>query len=216
MRTLWRVAFAVLLAGMYSQIGALERRLPTTTPIAPPVPPVEPSVDAATTEIGQTEQIFAYNVVADVKSRSIDGLRFIDTLIFALFAAQAALFAIFIDKTERFGILVGPTEVAFTLAVLAFLPTLASREGPNPAAFRDDFPAAPASSRSELIDEAVENARWNETLRIIKLILFMSALIATGLGVYEAAHAGSASKAAAILSPRLSLAVMVESAEETS
>jgi hypothetical protein len=212
MRTLWRVAFAVLLAGMYSEIGALDRRLPTMTPIAPPVPPVEP-VDAATREIGQTEQIFAYNVVADVKSRSIDGLRFIDTFIFALFAAQAALFAIFIDKTERFGILVGPTEIAFTLAVVAFLPTLASREGPNPVAFRDDFPAAPASSRSELIDEAVENARWNEALRIIKLILFMSALIATGLGVYEAAHAGSVPN---ILSPSLSLSVMVESAEETS
>jgi hypothetical protein len=50
----------------------------------------------------QSEEQFGYNVVSRALDRSADTIRFLDTLFFALLAAQAAIYAIILDKIQEY------------------------------------------------------------------------------------------------------------------
>ena len=113
-------------------------------------------------------------------------MRFLDALIFAIFAAQVAIFVLYIDKTDRFQVLVPEIKLAFAFSVLAFLPTLFVKELPRPTTFTAAFRKAPWQTRENLVEQFTGAANWNAVLRTIKLGFFAAAFITTLFAVFKA------------------------------
>jgi hypothetical protein len=151
----------------------------------PPLPPTAPPRGAAD-DTAHDEQIFEYHVVSDVWRRSIDSVRIMDTFLSTVFAAQVAIFVLFIDKTERFQSLVTPTRLGVVFCAIAFLPTLALVELPSPVKFKAAFRKAPRRTRDDLIDQFIRAARRNAVLRSIKMFFLVLAFGATMWAVFNA------------------------------
>jgi hypothetical protein len=191
MRVLIRYVLAFL-AG-----AALAQRAVNPAVIA--AEPIERTVrETVEGELEQTEQIFAYGVIAEVAKRSVDTIRFVDALLVGLLAAQAAIYAIYLDRGDRFGDhIVRGMEIAISITLVAFLPTFLAQEGPNPVRFRDEFPKAPGPTRLDQIERFVGMARTNSALRFVKLALFLVALALTVGDVVVARTSGTVATATA-------------------
>lgn len=125
----------------------------------------------------QREDQFAYEVVAHALDRSADANRFLDTLFFALMAAQAAIYAIILDKIEQYSRLQWELLLGgFIVAAIGSGLTLFVREGPDPGVFVMTFPVNPKQSRYLYIDEYVAKANRNERLYIAKTIVLVLSL----------------------------------------
>lgn len=112
-----------------------------------------------------------YAVVSQALYRSADGNRFLDTLFFALMAAQAAIYAIILDKVTEYPaidwqLLIG----GFVLASIGSGLSLLVREGPDPAKFAVAFPSNPEKLRRQCVDEYIADAQRNERLQIAKAL----------------------------------------------
>jgi len=119
----------------------------------------------------QHEDQFAYEVVAHALDRSADANRFLDTLFFALMAAQAAIYAIILDKIEQYSHLQWQLLLGgFIVAAIGSGLTLLVREGPDPEIFVISFPDNPQRSRHRYIDQYVAKANRNRRLQIVKTI----------------------------------------------
>jgi hypothetical protein len=129
-----------------------------------------PAVDF-TPMLLQHEDQFAYDVVAHALDRSADVNRFLDTLFFALMAAQAAIYAIILDKIEQYSRLQWQLLLGgFIVAAISSSLTLFVREGPDPDAFTITFPGDPRASRLSYIDQYVAKANGNRRLQIVKTV----------------------------------------------
>jgi hypothetical protein len=125
----------------------------------------------------QSEDQFGYEVVSRALYRSADGNRFLDTLFFALMAAQAAIYAIILDKIGEYPavdweLLLG----GFCLAIMGTGLTLLVREGPDPAGFAAGFPDHPERSRRHYVDEYIGKAKRNEQIQVIKTMVLTLSL----------------------------------------
>jgi hypothetical protein len=119
----------------------------------------------------QHEDQFAYEVVAHALDRSADANRFLDTLFFALMAAQAAIYAIILDKIEQYSHLQWQLLLGgFIVAAIGSGLTLLVSEGPDPEIFVISFPDNPQRSRHRYIDQYVAKANRNRRLQIVKTI----------------------------------------------
>lgn len=124
------------------------------------------------------EQVFAFDVLADALKRSVEAVRFVDTLIGVLLSVQVALYAILIEgfrDTWAFRIL----ALAGASAVIAILPTFFVREGPEAPLFARLFARDPGATRDRLIAQFVERAARNDRLRAIKVALLAVAFAFT-------------------------------------
>jgi len=125
----------------------------------------------------QREEQFAYKVCAHALDRSADANRFLDTLFFALMAAQAAIYAIILDKIEQYPRLQWQLLLGgFIIAAIGSGLTLFVREGPDPDAFATTFPDGPQGSRLRDIDQYVAEASRNKRLQIVKTIVLALSL----------------------------------------
>lgn len=125
----------------------------------------------------QREDVFAYEVISRTLDRSADGNRFVDSLLFALMAAQAAIYAIMLDKLKEYPA-VGwePLLGGFLLAMIGSGLTLFVRDGPDPEDFATDFPDDPQRTRRQYIDGYVVKATRNERLRVAKVVILALSL----------------------------------------
>jgi hypothetical protein len=128
----------------------------------------------------QSDSQFAYGVISRVLDRSVDANRFFDSLLLALIAAQAAIFALLVDKLSEYRefVVVGMLA-AGVVAGSAVLLTLAVKEAPDPAAFIKVFPNDPNGTRGSYIDRFVRDTDRNELVRAWKTVLFILALALT-------------------------------------
>jgi hypothetical protein len=143
----------------------------------------------------QSEDQFAYEVIARGLDRSADGNRFLDTLLFSLMAGQAAIYAIVLDKIREYV----PSQwklllVAFVLTVAGAALSVFVREGPDPQGFVTDFPDDPEGTRAKYIDAYVPKIKLNDQLRIVKALMLMLSIALTIVFVLvaTAGRAGSA------------------------
>ncbi|MDB5070583.1 MAG: hypothetical protein JWM87_1694 [Candidatus Eremiobacteraeota bacterium] len=140
----------------------------------------EPPAFDLTPLLQQSEEQFGYNVVSRALDRSADAIRFLDTLFFALMAAQGAIYAIILDKIREYPRL--DWELLLGGLVLAMIGsgfTLFVRDGPDPDAFAESFPDDPRGSRLQHIDEYTAKAKQNERLQIVKTIVLALSLAMT-------------------------------------
>jgi hypothetical protein len=162
-------------------VGAALAQRPTPVPPPTNAPPVRATLEeTAEVELKETEQIFAYQVLADAARRSLDGVRFIDALLAGLLAAQAAILAVYVDKA-RSGVpfaaaIVRPMDWALIAAATGLLLTLGTREGPDAVSFAETFPKDPWAARNAgmKLFEAVVGR--NEALRVLKMVCFVVSL----------------------------------------
>ena len=120
----------------------------------------------------QSEDQFAYEVVSRVLDRSADGNHIIDTLFFALMAAQAAIYAIIFDKVKEYPALDWELLLGgFIVAIGGTALTLFVREAPHVRSFAADFPKDPEGTRRQYIDDYVIKVRQNERIRMVKTII---------------------------------------------
>lgn len=139
-----------------------------------------PAVDL-TPLLQQNEDQFAYKVISRSLDRTADGNRFLDTLFFALVAAQAAIFAIILDKIHEYPavdwilILVGLGLALGGAGLSVFV-----GDGPDPEEFAAQFPVNPNATRKAYIDRYLVKTNRNERLRTIKIIVLA---LAAGLTI---------------------------------
>jgi hypothetical protein len=128
----------------------------------------------------QSDEQFAYDVIARVLDRSVDCNRFLDTLFFALMASQAAIYAIILDKVQEYPA-VGREMLlgAFVVAILGSTLTVFGRGGPDPRGFVADFPDDPAGTRRQYIEKYILKARRNEQLRTGKTVILALSIAMT-------------------------------------
>jgi hypothetical protein len=102
----------------------------------------------------QHEDQFAYEVTSRALDRSADGNRFLDTLFFALMAAQTATFAMLLGKAGGYAALECTlTLSAFGLALAGAGLSVFIGDGPDPSEFMAEFPRDPQATRSAHVDE---------------------------------------------------------------
>jgi hypothetical protein len=119
----------------------------------------------------QSEDQFGYTVISHALDRSADANHLLDTLFLALMAAQAAIYAIVLDKINEYPAADWEMLLSgFILAILGTALTVFVREGPDPADFAADFPDDPQGTRSLYIDKYAARAGVNERLRIAKTV----------------------------------------------
>jgi hypothetical protein len=149
-------------------------------PVSPP--PIESG--SLNGELERAEQVFGYNVLADAAKRSVDAIRFLDALFFALLAADVALFAVFQSTSHPH---VPKVDLIFkgalVLDVVGFLPTLTLRDVPDPKTFAPAFVRMPERARVHALTELPGAAAWNAILRILKTGLLLCSLACTVTGV---------------------------------
>lgn len=141
----------------------------------------------------QHEDQFAYKVISRALDRSADGNRFLDTLFFALVAAQAAIFAIILDKVGEYPpagwilMLVGLGLALGGAGLSVFV-----GDGPDPNRFAAEFSVNPDATRKAGIDDYLVKADRNERLGIIKIVVLALAAGFTivSLIIATAARAG--------------------------
>jgi hypothetical protein len=129
----------------------------------------------------QHEDQFAYNVISRALDRSADGNRFLDTLFFALVAAQAAIFAIILDKIHEY------PAVDWVLMLLGLAFALGGAglsvfvgDGPDPNEFAAEFPVNPNATRKAHIDDYLLKTGRDERLGTLKIIVLA---LAAGLTI---------------------------------
>lgn len=125
----------------------------------------------------QNEDQFGYEVVSHALDRSVDGNRYLDTLFFALIAAQATIYAIMLDKLKEYAaadwaLLLGGLFLAMIGAGL----TLFVRDGPDPEDFAAELPDGPERTRNQYINEFIAKANGNERLRAVKVVILAVSL----------------------------------------
>ena len=142
----------------------------------------------------QHEDQFAYEVISRALDRSADGNRFLDTLFFALVAAQAAIFAIILDKIHEYPavdwiLLLGGFGLALGGAGLSVFVA----DGPDPDEFAAQFPVNPNATRKAYIHHYLAKTDRNERLRTVKIIVLALAagLTIVPLIIATAGRAGS-------------------------
>jgi hypothetical protein len=129
----------------------------------------------------QHEDQFAYKVISRALDRTADGNRFLDTLFFALVAAQAAIFAIILDKIHEYPAADWiPMLAGVGLALGGAGLSVFVCDGPDPDEFAADFPVNPNATRKAHIDYFLVKASRNQRLGIVKVILLA---LAAGLTV---------------------------------
>ncbi len=127
----------------------------------------------------QNEDQFAYKVIYRALDRTADGNRFLDSLFFALVAAQAAIFAIILDKIHEYPAIDWiPMLVGVGLALAGAGLSVFVGDGPDPNEFAADFPVNPNATRKAHIDYYLVKASRNQRLGIVKVILLA---VAAGL-----------------------------------
>jgi len=127
----------------------------------------------------QNEDQFAYKVISRALDRTADGNRFLDSLFFALVAAQAAIFAIILDKIHEYPAVDWiPMLVGVGLALAGAGLSVFVGDGPDPNEFAADFPVNPNATRKAHIDHYLVKASRNQRLGIVKVILLA---VAAGL-----------------------------------
>lgn len=119
----------------------------------------------------QSEEQFAYGVVSRVLERTADGNHVVDAILVGLMAAQAAIYAIVLDKVGEYPaidwvLLLG----AFILAVVGTVLTIFVREAPDPRTFVADFPDDPEGTRRQYIENYIAKARLNDRIRTVKTV----------------------------------------------
>jgi hypothetical protein len=130
-----------------------------------------------TPRLQQSDEQFGYEVVSRALDRSADGNRFLDTLFFALMAAQAAIYAIILDKLQEYSALDWELLLAgFIVAIIGTALTLLVRDGPDPERFATIFPDDPTGTRRLFVDKYVADAKKNERLRIAKAFVLTLSL----------------------------------------
>ena len=133
--------------------------------------------------VREREQVFAYGVLGDAAKRSIDALRFVDALLVALLAVQAAILAIYVEEFRARDAagsnLVRVMDVALLVATVALVLTFASKDVPNGARFARDFRDEPSQTRDVVMTLFLAAAARNDVLRSIKLGFFAVALVGT-------------------------------------
>lgn len=142
-------------------------------------PPLTLETSALVPSLQQSDEQFSYKVVSRALDRSADGNRLLDTLFFALMAAQATLYTIILDKAEDFA---APSLLllwGFILAALGTSLTLLVRDGPDPQSFATEFPSDPKGTRSRYVNKYVALAKRNERLHAVKVIALMLAVAMT-------------------------------------
>jgi hypothetical protein len=128
----------------------------------------------------QSEDQFAYGVISRVLERSADGNHVVDAILVGLMAAQAAIYAIVLDKVGEYpavdwALLLG----AFILAVVGTVLTVFVREAPDPRSFVADFPDDPEGTRRKYIETYIAKARLNDRVRAVKTVFLGLALAMT-------------------------------------
>jgi|GEM_PF-4971831 len=141
--------------------------------------------------VSREEQIFEYKVLSDVLKRTVDAVRFIDTLLGLLLTVDMALYAIMLATAElRKAGVAHEFEIAMAIALLDILLTLfCIREAPKAAVFRQSFDLDPDETRATLILQFESIAVWNERWRLVKEMLFFLALTATVVATLAASRA---------------------------
>lgn len=148
--------------------------------------------ETAKREVNQADEIFAYSVMAEAVKRSVEGARFVAGLLLALGAVQGAVFAIYLDRTGRFGgWVVRPMEAALVLAAVAILGVAIVEEGPRAADFARDFQTSPSAVRRALIANFAKVAPRNDRIRQVMMLAFVASLLATILDLVAAAWGGA-------------------------
>jgi hypothetical protein len=128
----------------------------------------------------QSEDQFAYRVFSRALDRSADGNRFLDTLFFTLIAAQAAIFAIILDKITEYpaldwSLMLGGLVLALGGAGLS----LFVGDGPDPDEFAAEFPEDPQGSRIAHIEDYIVKANRNGRLGTVKVVVLILAAALT-------------------------------------
>lgn len=125
----------------------------------------------------QSDDQFGYTVVSRALDRSADGNRFLDTLFLALMAAQAAIYAIILDKLSEYPVVIWQLLLgAFISAIVGTALTGFVREGPDPEEFALEFPDDPEGTRNRYIDEYIAKAKRNERVRVSKMVVLALSL----------------------------------------
>jgi hypothetical protein len=115
-----------------------------------------------------------------VLDRSADGNRFLDTLFFTLLAAQAAIFAIVLDKVSEYPALDWALMLGgFGLALGSAGLSLFVGDGPDPDEFATEFPEDPQGSRIAHIEDYIVKANRNGRLCTMKIIVLALAAAVT-------------------------------------
>jgi len=127
----------------------------------------------------QSDEQFAYDVVARALHRTTDANRFLDSLSFAWTAAQAAIYAIVFDKANEYHTVTALLLSGFILAILGTGLTFLVSEGVDPEEFAADFPDDPKGTRFKLIDRFVVQANRNDRLRIMKAAILVTSVVLT-------------------------------------
>lgn len=128
----------------------------------------------------QSDEQFGYEVVSRALDRSADANRFLDTLFFALMAAQAALFAIIVDRLNEYAFPAWSLLLAgFVSAAIGTALSLFVRDGPDPESFAADFPADPTGTRQRYVNKYVDYARRNDRLHVTKVVVLVVSLVLT-------------------------------------
>ncbi len=148
------------------------------------------TTDVTTHDEAGQEQLFEYAVLADVLKRSVDSVRFVDTLLGVLLTALTAIYAILLDKAElRHANVLSIFDWAIATASIGIAPTLLFvREAPKAASFHKGFALSPRLTRDQLIQQFVRLAIVNERWRVVKIMVFTAALGLALLGSLAAAH----------------------------
>lgn len=128
----------------------------------------------------QSEEQFAYGVVSRALERSADGNHALDALFVGLMAAQAAVYAIVLDKVKEYpAVDWAPLLAAFILAIVGTALSIFVRDAPSLRSFVADFPDDPGGTRRTYIDNYIVKAKANEQLRTAKAIILSIALVMT-------------------------------------
>jgi len=147
------------------------------------VPPPRTAHSLPSSDIARAEQVFGYNILADAVRRSVDAVRFLDALFFALLAADVALLVVFQDTADaRLPSIGAMFKVALVLDVIGFLPTLALRDVPDPKNFARIFVRTPELTRELGTTEFLDATAQNSVLRIVKTAVLLTALACTVAG----------------------------------
>jgi len=130
----------------------------------------------------QSEDHFGYKVIAHALHRSVDAIRFLDSLFCALMASHAAIYAILLDKFHAYPAIGWQLLLAgFIMAILGTALTIFVREAPNPQSFGDDFSDDPDGTRRRYVEDYIVKARRNERLRTVKTSVLGLTLLLTVL-----------------------------------